>query len=45
MLDEGTPLGVVYFLSKKARDSLNASPQYSYRDNTPENGLTAKTVH
>jgi len=35
MLDEGTPLGVVYFI-KKARDSLNASPQYSYRDNTPE---------
>ena len=25
MLDEGVPLGVVYFI-KKARDSLNASP-------------------
>lgn len=35
MLDEGIPLGVVYFM-KKARDSLNASPQYFYRDNTPE---------
>lgn len=27
MLDGGIPLGVVYFI-KKARDSLNASPQY-----------------
>ena len=34
MLDEGIPLGVV-FLMKKARDSLNASPQYPYRDNYP----------
>ena len=38
MLDEGTPLGVVFFM-KKARDSLNASPQYPYRDNTPEKRL------
>lgn len=38
MLDEGIPLGVVFFM-KKARDSLNASPQYPYRDNTPEKRL------
>ncbi len=38
MLDEGIPLGVVYFI-KKARDSINASPQYPYRDNTPEKRL------
>ena len=38
MLDEGTPLGVVFYM-KKARDSLNASPQYPYRDNTPEKRL------
>ena len=30
MLDDGVPLGVVYFI-KKARDSLGASPQYRYR--------------
>ncbi len=35
MLDEGIPLGVVYFI-KKARDSLNASPQYYRTDDTPE---------
>ncbi len=38
MLDEGIPLGVVYFI-KKARDSLNASPQYARQDNTPEKRL------
>lgn len=38
MLDDGVPLGVVYFI-KKARDSLNASPQYLYSDNTPEKRL------
>ena len=38
MLDDGIPLGVVYFI-KKARDGLNASPQYYRRDDTPENGL------
>jgi hypothetical protein len=27
MLEDGVPLGVVYFI-KKARDSLNAAPQY-----------------
>lgn len=31
MLDDGIPLGVVYFI-KKARDGLNASPQYYRRD-------------
>lgn len=35
MLDDGVPLGVVYFI-KKARDSLGASPQYRYSDTTPE---------
>ena len=35
MLDDGVPLGVVYFI-KKARDSLGASPQYRYSDKTPE---------
>ena len=35
MLDAGSPLGVVYFV-KKVRDSLGASPQYRYSDNTPE---------
>ena len=38
MLDEGVPLGVVYFI-KKARDSLNASPQYYRTDDTPEKRL------
>ena len=38
MLDDGIPLGVVYFI-KKARDSLNASPQYRYSDKTPEKRL------
>ena len=38
MLDEGIPLGVVYFI-KKARDSLNASPQYYRTDDTPEKRL------
>lgn len=38
MLDDGIPLGVVYFV-KKARDSLNASPQYYRRDDTPEKRL------
>ncbi len=38
MLDGGIPLGVVYFI-KKARDSLNASPQYYRRDDTPEKRL------
>ena len=31
----GIPLGVVYFI-KKARDGLNASPQYYRTDDTPE---------
>lgn len=35
MLDDGVPLGVVYFI-KKARDSLGASPQYRYSDTAPE---------
>jgi hypothetical protein len=35
MLDDGVPLGVVYFI-KKARDSLGASPVYKYSDTTPE---------
>ena len=38
MLDDGIPLGVVYFV-KKARDSLNASPQYYRKDDTPEKRL------
>ena len=38
MLDNGVPLGVVYFI-KKARDSLNASPQYYHRDDTPQKRL------
>ncbi len=38
MLDDGVPLGVVYFV-KKARDSLHASPQYLYSDDTPEKRL------
>ena len=38
MLDEGIPLGVVYYI-KKARDALSASPQYSYSDSTPEKRL------
>lgn len=39
MLDNGTPLGVVYFM-KKVRDSVSASPQYSQYDNTPEKYLS-----
>ncbi|WP_243088541.1 LPD1 domain-containing protein [Roseburia sp. AF15-21] len=35
MLEEGIPLGVVYFI-KKVRDGLNASPQYYRTDDTPE---------
>lgn len=35
MLDDGVPTGIVYFI-KKVRDSLNASPQYKYSDNTSE---------
>ena len=35
MLEEGIPLGVVYFI-KKARDGLNVSPQYYRTDDTPE---------
>ena len=35
MIDDGVPLGVVYFI-KKARDSLGASPQYRHSDKTPE---------
>ena len=35
MLEEGIPLGVVYFI-KKARDGLSASPQYYRTDDTPE---------
>ena len=38
MLDDGIPLGVVYFI-KKVRDGLNASPQYYHRDDTPEKRL------
>ena len=38
MLDGGIPLGVVYFV-KKVRDSLNASPQYYRKDDTPEKRL------
>ena len=38
MLDDGISLGVVYFI-KKARDGLNASPQYYRRDDTPEKRL------
>lgn len=38
MLDDGVPLGVVYFI-KKARDGLNASPQYYRKDDTPEKRL------
>lgn len=38
MLEDGVPLGVVYFI-KKARDSLAASPGYTYGDNTPEKRL------
>ena len=38
MLDDGIPLGVVYFI-KKVRDGLNASPQYYRRDDTPEKRL------
>ncbi|MGN0544139.1 MAG: LPD1 domain-containing protein [Acutalibacteraceae bacterium] len=38
MLDSGLPLGVVYFV-KKVRDSLNASPQYTYGDTSPERRL------
>lgn len=38
MLEDGVPLGVVYFI-KKARDGLNASPQYYRRDDTPEKHL------
>ena len=38
MLDDGIPLGVVYFV-KKVRDSLNASPQYYRKDDTPEKRL------
>ena len=38
MLEDWIPLGVVYFI-KKARDGLNASPQYYRRDDTPEKRL------
>ena len=38
MLEDGIPLGVVYFI-KKARDGLNASPQYYRKDDTPEKRL------
>ncbi len=38
MLDSGLPLGVVFFI-KKARDSINASPQYLYGDKTSEKRL------
>ena len=38
MLKEGIPLGVAYFI-KKARDSLNAAPQYYRADDTPEKRL------
>lgn len=38
MLEDGVPLGVVYFV-KKARDSLSATPQYSHLDDTPEKRL------
>lgn len=38
MHDNNIPLGVVYFV-KKVRDSLNASPKYYYKDNTPEKRL------
>lgn len=38
MLEDGVPLGVVYFI-KKARDSLAASPGYTYADSTPERRL------
>lgn len=38
MIDEGIPLGVVYFI-KKTRDALNASPQYYHTDDTPEKRL------
>ena len=41
MLEDGVPLGVVYFI-KKARDSLAASPGYTYGDNTPENVLPVR---
>ena len=37
MIDEGIPLGVVYFI-KKTRDALNASPQY-YHDDALEKRL------
>lgn len=38
MIDGGVPYDVVYFI-KKARDSLNASPQYYRTDDTPEKRL------
>lgn len=38
MLEDGIPLGVVYFM-KKARDNLSASPQYYRSDDTPEKRL------
>lgn len=38
MLEDGVPLGVAYFI-KKARDSLAASPAYTYGDDTPEKRL------
>lgn len=38
MLEDGISFGVVYFI-KKARDSLNASPQYSRMDDTSEKRL------
>ena len=38
MVDEGIPLGVVYYI-KKVRDCLPASPRYPYGDNTPEKRL------
>lgn len=38
MIDEGIPLGVVYYI-KKVRDCLPASPRYPYGDNTTEKRL------
>lgn len=35
MIDSGVPFDVVFFI-KKARDNLNASPQYYRTDDTPE---------
>lgn len=38
MLKDGIPLGVAFFV-KKVRDTLPATPQYSYADNSPEKRL------